>query len=319
MKKELERGVIVKSTGSWYDLRTADGTVISSRIVGKFRLNGLKLTNPVAVGDHVEYVLEEDKSTGLIKKILPRQNYIVRQSPRKKHHLHLLASNIDQAIIINTIVEPNLKQGFIDRFLLMTEPHNVPSIIVFNKLDLWSEEEFNIFGGLKAIYSSIGYKVLAISALTGENISELKNALEGKTSLISGHSGVGKSSIINTLLPGIELKTQEISDYTGKGTHTTTFAEMYDVDKTSHIIDTPGIKSLAFNNLEVMDVIHNFKEFFEYSDACKFGDCSHREEPKCAVKEALAEGKISELRYMNYITILQEIEDQNYWERHKDM
>jgi len=272
----------------------------------------------VAVGDEVELEMEQDEK-GLIKKILPRKNYIVRQSPRKKHYLHLLASNVDQAILIMTIKSPNLKQGFIDRFLLMTEPYNIPTSIIFNKADLLGEEDMAIFEYLKDIYEDIGYPVFLVSAENNEGTDALKTHLANKISLIGGQSGVGKSTLINALLPGIDLRTDDISDYSGKGQHTTTFAEMFPLPKGGHIIDTPGIKTLGFSHLEPMDVTHNFREIFKASEACKFSDCSHRNEPKCAIKEGVEAGSISELRYANYIQIMDEIEDQNYWERHTDM
>ena len=311
-------GVIVKSTGSWYLIRDKEGDIQHARIIGKFRLNGLKLTNPVAVGDIVHYEMEEDDKA-IIKKIAPRANYVVRQSPRKKHFLHLLASNIDQGMVIMTIVEPMLKQGFIDRFLMMTEPHNIPVTIVFNKSDLYSEEDMNMYHFLESIYKKIGYDVLLISADTGENFDQLKAALQGKTTLVGGQSGVGKSTIVNTLTGTDDIVTDELSAYSGKGMHTTTFAEMYSLNNETHIIDTPGMKSLSFNNYEVMDVAHNFKELFTYSKDCKYGDCTHRDEPFCAVKDAIEAGDISELRYYNYLALLDEVEDQNYWERNKDL
>jgi ribosome biogenesis GTPase len=311
-------GLVTKSTGSWYEVRKQNGERIKCRIRGKFKLKGWKLTNPVAVGDKVRFVMEED-GKGLIKETLPRLNYVVRQSPRQKHHLHLLAANVDQAVLVITVVQPDLKQGFIDRFLLMTEPHDIPVIIVINKVDLYSDEDFDICGGLSMIYEDIGYEVILTSAKDNFQIDELQQKLVGKTTLISGQSGVGKSSIINKLLPGQEIETKELSDFSGKGKHTTTFAEMYALEDGGFIIDTPGIKTLSFNNLEVLDVTHNFREFFRKSPDCKFYDCTHRNEPKCAVKNAIEAGEISDLRYTNYLAILDEIEGQNYWERHKYM
>ena len=313
----MQKGTVIKSTGSWYQVKLENGTEIQCRIIGKFRLNGQKLTNPVAVGDEVVIELEDDPDRGMIKEICNRKNYVVRASPRKKHHLHLLASNIDQAIIIMTIVNPNLKQGFIDRFLVMTEPYNIPVIIVFNKADLYSEEDLAIFEYLQQIYERIGYTVQLVSAITKTGVDELKDLLKDKITLIGGQSGVGKSTLVNSIQPRLDIRTEDISDYTGKGQHTTTFAEMFELDFGGSIIDTPGIKTLDFNNMEPMDIAHNFREFFEYSEHCKFADCTHRNEPKCAVKEAIESGKISELRYINYIKILEEIEEQNYWERNK--
>lgn len=314
----MHKGVIIKSTGSWYHVKDDKGEIYQARIIGKFRLNGLKLTNPVAVGDRVQFIIEEENKA-LIKKIDTRENYVVRQSPRKKHFLHLLAANIDRAILIMTITQPNLKQGFIDRFLMMTEPYNISVSIVFNKMDLHGEKENNMYEYLHHIYTRIGYKTYQLSAKTGKNRDILLEDLKGKTTLICGQSGVGKSSIINQLLNDDVAFTDELSDSSGKGQHTTTFAEMYDLDEDTQIIDTPGMKSLSFNHYTPKDIVHNFKELFEYSSHCKFSDCTHRDEPKCAIKQAIEDNEISELRYLNYLQLIEETEDQNYWERLKDM
>ncbi len=320
------KGRVIKSTGSWYNVRRLDnGEVVKCRIVGKFRLGNMNLTNPVAVGDVVEFAIN-DEELGMIKKIAPRVNYVARQSPRKLHDLHLLASNVDQAMLFVTIVEPHLKQGFIDRFLLMTEPQDIQTIIVFNKSDLYDADDKAIFNDMKTIYEKIGYSVLLISAITGKGLEDLKNVLKDKITLVSGQSGVGKSSAVNAIQAQLILKTGEISDYSGKGQHTTTFAEMFELDFGGSLIDTPGIKTLAFNNLQPMDVAHNFREFFVLSHKCKFGSsCMHRNEPGCAVKAALTDSVdsltemgISELRYQNYLKILEEIEDINYWQRNKE-
>lgn len=311
---------MARVTGSWHDVRLEDGSILACRTTGKLRLEDIKTTNPVGVGDEVEVQYEPGEEVkGIITEVLPRRNYIVRQSPRKKHDLHLLASNVDQAMLVTTIIQPMLKLGFIDRFLLMTEPHNIPVIIVINKNDLFTEEEMEIFGGLQIMYEDIGHRVMSCSAVTGDGVDELRAILKDKTTLVAGQSGVGKSTLVNAIQPGLGLKTEEISDYSGKGQHTTTFAEMFSLDSGGYIIDTPGIKMLSFNNLEPMDVAHNFREFFEKSSSCRFPNCLHRNEPGCAVKAAVEEGTISSMRYEHYLQIISEIEDQNYWERHKEL
>jgi ribosome biogenesis GTPase len=315
----MKEGTVIKSTGSWYGVRSIEGVVYQARMPGKFRLGGLHLTNPVAVGDLVHFrVDDEETQWATITKIMPRQNYIVRQSPRKKHQLHLLASNIDQAFLVVTIVNPALKPGVIDRFLLMTEPHNVPAVIIFNKSDLYDENDLELFEYLEAVYSSIGYQVFLTSGEEEIGIQAIADLLKDKTTLISGQSGVGKSTLINAIDPSLDLRTADLSDYSGKGQHTTTFAEMFALGG-GYIIDTPGFKTLSFNNLEPMDVAHNFREFFQLSTQCKYPNCVHRDEPKCAVKRAVEEGEVSELRYTNYLKIIEEIEEQNYWERHKNL
>ena len=232
----MEVGIVVKSTGSLYAVESASGEVLSCKIIGKFRLGKHKLTNPVAVGDEVHFVREQEKGKGVIKKINPRRNYVVRQSPRKKHFLHLLASNIDQAMLITTIAHPSLKPAFIDRFLLMTEPFDIPAIIVLNKVDLYEEEDLEVMEGLKLIYEEVGYKVLISSAESGYGQEELKEVLKGKKTLLCGQSGVGKSSLVNMIDSDLDLRTGEISDYSGKGQHRTTFAEMFDLDFGGKII-----------------------------------------------------------------------------------
>ncbi len=317
----MEQGIVIKSTGSWYQVQTPDGRVWQSRTVGKLRLEDIKLTNPVGVGDEVQIEMEsENEGSALIKAVMPRRNYVVRQSPRRKRDLHLLAANVDQAVVIATIIEPLLKQGFIDRFLLMTEPQDIPTTIIFNKSDLYSDTELAMFEHLHEVYQAIGYPVLLTSTVDQTGIDAFRNLLRDKTTLISGQSGVGKSTLVNAVQPHLDLRTGELSDYSGKGMHTTTFAEMHTLDFGGALIDTPGIKMLAFNNLETLDIAHNFREFFRLSDDCRFGgSCLHRQEPGCAVREALDAGEVSEIRYMNYLTILEEVEDQNYWERHKDL
>lgn len=314
------QGTVIKSTGSWYNVRLEDGQVLECRTVGKLRLNDLPLTNPIAVGDEVSLEMEPESGNGLIKGVLPRRNYVVRQSPRRKHDLHLLASNIDQALLVTTISHPRLKQGFIDRFLLMVEPYEIPTIIVFNKADLYGDADFEVFAYLEDLYQGLGYTVILASAKTGDGVEELKLSLKDKVTMLSGQSGVGKSSLLNQIQSNLQLRVGDISDYSGKGQHTTTFAEMHPLDIGGQIIDTPGIKTLSFIHLEPNQIAHNFREIFALSTQCRFGgDCLHRNEPKCAVKAALEREEISPLRYENYLHILQETEDLNYWERRKNM
>ena len=313
----MEIGTVVKSTGSWYNVLLDSGEMMQCRIVGKFRLDDIPLTNPVAVGDHVE-VHPEGDGHGMIKKILPRRNCVVRQSPRRKHDLHLMASNIDQAVLIVTVVEPTLKPGFIDRFLVMTERDEIPVTIIFNKSDLYDAEDLEKFEEMKAVYTKIGYGVLLTSVVQNIGLDTFKELLRDKTTLVSGQSGVGKSSLVNAIQGHLELRTGEISDYSGKGQHTTTFAEMFELDFGGRLIDTPGIKNLSFNDKDKANLAHSFREFFALSKNCRFGGCLHRNEPGCAVHEALRQGEISELRYLNYLGLLEEAEDQNAWERNKE-
>lgn len=311
-------GIVTKSTGKWYTVKLEDNRLMQCRIKGKFRLGNLKLTNPIAVGDKVWVDQEKNLETGVIAKLFPRQNYVLRQSTRRKHYMHLIAANIHQAFIIVTIQNPMLKPGFIDRFLLTTESHNIPSYIIVNKADIYTDDDLAIQKGLAMLYEEIGYKTVLVSAQTGEGIDKLKELLKDKKTLLSGHSGVGKSSLVNSIQEGLQIETQEISDYSGKGMHTTTFAQMYDLQIGGQIIDTPGIKEMGFINMDPMDVAHNFREIFDTSEHCKYGDCLHMNEPKCAVKEAVESGAISLLRYQSYLSILDDVMSQNYWERQTD-
>jgi ribosome biogenesis GTPase / thiamine phosphate phosphatase len=314
-------GIVIKSTGSWYQvLPDAGGAICQCRTVGKMRLSDLPLTNPIAVGDHVEYTIETGEQTtqGNISKVLPRKNYVLRASPRNRHELHMIAANIDQALLVTTIVEPTLKPGFIDRYLLTTETHQIPVIIVFNKADIYDAEDMARFHETRKIYEDIGHQVLLTSSATQLGIDTLKTLIRDKTTLLTGQSGVGKSTLINLIEPDIDLRTGELSDHSGKGQHTTTFAEMFLLQMGGRMIDTPGIKSLSFNHLEPEHIAHNFREFFALSPQCRFGaSCMHVNEPQCAVKAALEAGTVSFQRFDSYLNILAETQDQKYWERKK--
>lgn len=312
-------GTVFKSTGSWYVVHDDQGSEWACRIKGKLRLVNERVTNPVAVGDRVEF--EPEKGTpgqAVIASVHTRRNYVLRSSPRKRHQVHLLACNVDQVVLVTSIAQPMVKPGFIDRFLLTTETRDIPVYIVFNKKDLYSPDDAILCRGLRRIYEAIGYKTLLVSAASGEGLDELRQLLDGKTTLISGHSGVGKSSLVNALQPGLELRTQELSDHSGKGLHTTTFAEMFPIGASGFLIDTPGIKELGFINLEPLDVAHNYRELFDASPGCKFNNCLHVNEPDCAVKAAVEAGKISELRYQSYLSVLEEVQSQDHWLRKTD-
>jgi ribosome biogenesis GTPase len=310
------QGTIIKSTGSWYLVRTAEGLVWNCRIKGKFKLKDYKLTNPVAVGDIVKFDTEKEEGHGIITDIQPRNNFVLRRSTRQKHFMHLIACNVDQAFVIVTIKRPNIKPGFIDRFLLTTESYNIPTYIIFNKCDIYDAEDLELYEALKVIYKNAGYQTMLVSAENGQGLDELKALLKDKTTLISGHSGVGKSSLVNAIQPQFELRTGDISGITDKGMHTTTFAEMFELDFGGRIIDTPGIKELGFLNMEPKDISHNFPEIFALSPKCKYSNCLHINEPHCAVKSAIEKGEIHSLRYQSYLSIMEEVMDQKHWERH---
>jgi len=304
-------GVVIKSTGSWYAVRENSGEIYDCRIPGKFRIKGIKSTNPIAVGDHVEFKLEPNKETGVIQTIEERKNFIVRKSVNLSKQTHIIASNIDIAFLVITLHNPETTTTFIDRFLASAEAYSIKSILLFNKVDTHDNELTEYRKAFQYIYNSIGYTCIDISAKEKTNIELVKNLMKDKVSLFCGHSGVGKSTLVNALEPNLNLKTKEISEQHQQGQHTTTFAEMYPLNFGGYIIDTPGIRGFGVVDFEKHEVTDYFPEFFKLKQDCKFNNCVHIDEPKCAVKKALEEGKISETRYESYLQILEE-EEENY-------
>ncbi len=297
-------GLVMRSTGSWYEVRTTEGSILQCRLKGKFKIKDLKVTNPIAVGDKVAYDIEnETENTGIIYDILPRDNYIIRKSVHKTAHGHLLASNIDQAVLIVTLTFPRTSLGFIDRFLVSAESFRIPTVLVFNKLDVLTEEQVAYQEELADLYESMGYRCLFTSATNNIGVAAFKEILEGKVSLIAGHSGVGKSTLVNTIAPDLDLPTSEISTFANKGVHTTTFAEMFEISTGTFIIDSPGIKELGLADIEKEEISHYFPEMRELLGECRFHNCMHIDEPKCAVKEAVVEGTIAESRYASYLSM----------------
>lgn len=305
------QGLVTKSTGSWYSVVAESGGHYECRIKGKLRIKGIVSTNPVAVGDMVTFELEPDQETGIISKIEPRKNYIIRKSINLSKQAHIIAANMDQAFLIVTLASPRTSLGFIDRFLVTAEAYHIPATLIFNKLDLFSDEGLEILEDFMSIYENIGYPCYAVSASDGTNIDIIENLLKDKTTLFSGHSGVGKSSLINKLIPGIEIKTGEISDWSDSGKHTTTFAEMYDLPFGGKLIDTPGIRELGVFDIDKKQLAHYFPEFRERMHDCKFNNCVHINEPGCAVLKALEEGEIEPSRYESYLSIYNGNETRN--------
>jgi ribosome biogenesis GTPase / thiamine phosphate phosphatase len=303
------KGVVIRSTGSWYQVKRDDGTVVNCRLRGKFRLDGMKTTNPIAVGDMVLCQNTINEETANIYNIEPRRNCIIRKSTRLSKQKHIIAANIDVSILIATVAFPRTSTGFIDRFILSAEAYDVPSAIVFNKIDLYSHHILDVLNEYVGIYENAGYDVFCVSAIDKTNIDKLQSFMKGKTCLLSGHSGVGKSHIINVLDPSLELKTGEISQYHLKGKHTTTFAEMFDVSFGGAIIDTPGIKEFGLVDFEPWELGHWFPEFKPYIPQCKFSNCTHVREPGCAVRQAAESMAIHPIRYDNYISILNNVEE----------
>lgn len=290
-----------------------DGREMPCRIKGKFRMQDKGFTNPIAVGDKVVVEMETAGEGGIINEILPRENYLVRVSPRKKHGQHILAANLDQALVLFTLKQPRIKRGFIDRFLVACEAYHVPAVLVCNKQDLWGEEEQEDWALLEYTYKPLGYGMLTVSAQTGEGMDAFKSLVANKVSLIGGHSGVGKSTLILQLNPDLDLKTAPLSGYSGKGQHTTTFATMHPIPGGGYIIDTPGIKELGVTDVEAEELAHYFPEMRERMEHCRFHNCLHLDEPGCAVVEALEAGEIDPVRYENYMHILNDIRAQKPW------
>ncbi len=300
-------GIVTKSTGSWYDVRTPDGKIFSCRIKGKMKLDDVVSTNPVAVGDRVKLNSEENGDV-MIESIYPRANYFVRESPRKKNDIHILAANLDQVLVVLTISLPRTSLGFVDRLLTITELQNIPTCIVFNKTDIQSDKNLLKQKDAVTLYKQLGYRCFEISAIQGLGIKKLMNGLSNKTTLITGHSGSGKTTLINQLVPGLDLTTKEISRKFEKGQHTTTYTTMYDLPESGYIIDSPGIKEVGMLNIDANDVGFGFKEIRTLEDSCKFSNCLHINEPQCAVKEQLTKGAIVQSRYYSYLSIVQELQ-----------
>lgn len=308
-------GTVYKSTGSWYQVKSDEGKFYQCRIKGKFRIKGIKSTNPVAVGDRVEFKLEnssDEEELGVITGIKDRENYIIRKSVNLSKQTHIIASNIDQTFLLVTLNNPPTFTTFIDRFLVTAEAYGIKAILLFNKIDTYNEDELTEVKFMAAMYRSIGYECIGISAKTGKNIDKVKELMKDKTSMISGHSGTGKSTLINAIEPKLDLKTMKISQQHKQGQHTTTFAEMYDLDFGARIIDTPGIKGFGVVDIENEELGDFFPEFFALKQDCKFNNCLHVDEPHCAVKDALEAGEIPWSRYKSYLQILKGEEDQHY-------
>ena len=300
-------GLIIKNTGSDYVVRSSDGSNSVCRVKGSFRIKGIKSTSPVTVGDRVEF-----DDTGYITELHERKNYIVRKPTNLSKQLHIIAANLDQAILIITIKNPVTSTTFIDRFLATAEAYHIPTILVFNKIDLLNAEDETYLNAFIHLYESIGYQCLKMTAIQGNGITELQNTLAGKISLLSGNSGVGKSTIINQIVPNSSAKTGEISNSHHKGMHTTTFSEMYEISTDTFLIDTPGIKGFGMVDMNEEEIGHFFRDIFEASKNCRFNNCSHRHEPGCAVLQAVSKHRIATSRYESYLSILEDITEGKY-------
>ncbi|MBS1522222.1 MAG: ribosome small subunit-dependent GTPase A [Bacteroidetes bacterium] len=296
-------GLVTKSTGSWYQVLTNDEQKYDCRIKGIFRTKGITTTNPIAVGDHVDFELEPEQGTGVITNLHPRKNYIIRKSVNLSKQAQVIAANLDQALLIVTLASPRTSLGFIDRFLVTAEAYDVPAGLVFNKLDLFSDEGLEILAEYTSTYEKIGYPCYEVSALNGTNVEQVSAIIKDKVTLFSGHSGVGKSSLINALVPDLQLRTTQISEWHDKGVHTTTFAEMFELPEGGYIIDTPGIRELGVIDIEKNELSHFFPEMRALLNQCRFNSCRHINEPGCAVIKAVEEGEIELSRYESYLSI----------------
>ncbi|MXV17982.1 ribosome small subunit-dependent GTPase A [Hufsiella ginkgonis] len=297
------QGLVTKSTGSWYQVLTRNGGRFDCRIKGKFRIKGITTTNPVAVGDEVDFELEPGQQTGVITRLHDRKNYIIRKSINLSKQGQIIASNLDQAFLVVTLASPRTSLGFIDRFLVTAEAYGIPASLVFNKLDLFSDEGLEILQEYQFIYEHIGYSCFSVSALEGTNVDQVQDALKDKVTLFSGHSGVGKSSLINQLMPGLALRTTEISEWHDKGMHTTTFAEMYELPAGGFLIDTPGIRELGIVDISPQELGHFFPEMRNRMSGCRFHNCRHINEPGCAILQSVESGEITLSRYESYLSI----------------
>jgi len=307
----LEQGIILKSTGSWYKVKSTKGDIVDCKIVGKLRMSDLRSTNPISVGDKVDFERESDL-IGVINNIHERKNYLIRKSSNLSKESHIVAANIDWCYLVVTVNYPKTMLAFIDRFLVTAEAYRIPVKIIFNKIDLYNDEDFVALEEWEAIYNTIGYQTFRLSTTTGENIEQLKSQLSDTISLFSGNSGVGKSSIINKLDTSLSIKTHELSKGHKKGTHTTTFAEMYETSNGGYIVDTPGLKGFGLLRMEEQEISHYFPEMFRLLKDCSFHNCTHVHEPNCAVQRAVSNGEISFSRYENYISMLEDLKQDRY-------
>lgn len=306
-------GLVVRNTGSWYTVKADDGRMVDSKIKGNFRLKGIRSTNPVAVGDRVE-IVENAEGTAFITAIGDRRNYIIRKSPNLSKQSHIIAANVDQALLVVTVNRPQTSTTFIDRFLASAEAYRVPVVLVFNKTDILDDDERRYQDMMIALYENIGYECRAVSAATGSGVEELRGMLVGRVTVLSGNSGVGKSTLINSLLPGVNLRTAEISDAHNTGMHTTTFSEMLPLPEGGYIIDTPGIKGFGTFDIEPEELTGYFRDIFHFSKDCRFSNCTHRHEPGCAVLRALEDHYIAESRYQSYLSMLDDKDENKYRE-----